>query len=82
MIARIAALALVFGLSAMAQAQSVFTQGGDKPVEIEADDGIEWQRDAKAYVARGNARARRAGVEIRADTLTAFYRDGADGAGQ
>jgi len=82
MIARVAALALVFGLSAMAQAQSVFTQGSDKPVEIEADDGIEWQRDAKAYVARGNARARRDGIEIRADTLTAFYRDGADGAGQ
>lgn len=82
MIVRLAALVLVCGLAAMAQAQSVFTQGGDKPVEIEADNGIEWQRDAKAYVARGNARARRDGFEIRADTLTAFYRDGEDGAGQ
>ena len=61
MIVRLAALVLVCGLAAMAQAQSVFTQGGDKPVEIEADNGIEWQRDAKAYVARGNARARRDG---------------------
>ena len=82
MIASLAVLVLVLGLGAMAQAQSVLTQGGDKPVEIEADDGIEWQRDAKAYVARGNARARRGDVEIRADTLTAFYRDGPDGAGQ
>jgi len=82
MIARLAALILVFGLAATAPAQSVFNQGGDKPVDIEADDGIEWQRDAKAYVARGNARARRDGVEVRADTLTAFYREGADGAGQ
>lgn len=75
-------LALVFGLGAMARAQGVFTQGGDQPVEIEADDGIEWQRDAMAYIARGNARARRDGIEIRADTLTAFYREGADGTGQ
>ncbi len=83
MIARLAGLAFaIFGLAAMAQAQSVITQGGDIPVDIEADDGIEWQRDAKAYIARGNARIRRGGVEIRADTLTAFYRDGADGSGQ
>lgn len=80
MIRRLALLALVFGFAA--QAQSVLKQGGDKPVEIQADDGIEWQRDTKAYIARGNARARRGGIEIRADTLTAFYRDGADKDGQ
>lgn len=82
MIARLAALVVVAGLAVTAQAQSVFNQGGDTPVEIVADEGIEWQRDAKAYVARGNARARRDGIEVRADTLTAFYRDGVDGAGQ
>jgi len=77
MILRLVVLILVFSFAA--RAQGVFTQSGDKPVEIEADNGIEWQRDAKAYIARGNARARRDGVEIRADSLTAFYRDGADG---
>jgi lipopolysaccharide export system protein LptA len=56
--------------------------GGDSPVEIDAQNGIEWQRDTKAYIARGDAHARRNGVEIRADTLTAFYRDGPDGKGQ
>lgn len=65
-----------------AGAQSVTGQGGKSPVNIEANDGIEWQRDTKAYIARGDARASRDGVEIRADTLTAFYRDGADGEGQ
>lgn len=74
------ALAQAFALSA--HAQSMTGQSNDGPVEIEADNGIEWQRDAKAYIARGNARAARGGVEIRADTLTAFYRDGKDGGGQ
>ena len=49
---------------------------GDGPLEVFADDGIEWQRDRKIYVARGNAVARRGDVEVRADTLTAFYREG------
>lgn len=79
---RLALVALAFVLSAPAFAQSVVSKGGDAPVEITADDGIEWQRDAKAYVARGNARAARDGVEVLADTLTAFYRDGKDGSGQ
>lgn len=65
-----------------AVAQSVVATDGDGPVEINAEDGIEWQRDTKAYVARGNARAARSGIEVLADTLTAFYRDGKDGDGQ
>ncbi|MDE0815520.1 MAG: hypothetical protein OSB46_16285 [Alphaproteobacteria bacterium] len=43
-------------------------------VEIEADNGIEWNRDQRMYVARGNARAARGGAEIFADELTAYYR--------
>lgn len=46
----------------------------DEPVEINADDGIEWHRDEEKYVARGNATAARGGVKVRADTLTAHYR--------
>ena len=74
-------LCLLFPASPAA-AQSVVAAGGEQPVEINADDGIEWQRDSKAYIARGNARAARGGVEVFADTLTAFYRDGKDGSGQ
>jgi len=79
---RIAASALFLVLAVPAWSQSVVTGSGDGPVEINADDGIEWQRDTKAYIARGNARAARGGVEVLADTLTAFYRDGKDGSGQ
>jgi lipopolysaccharide export system protein LptA len=76
-------IAILLGtLSVAVNAQSFITGGKGNPVEINADDGIEWQRDTKAYVARGNARAAQNGVEILADTLTAFYRDGKDGNGQ
>ncbi|UUX51758.1 hypothetical protein NUH88_08655 [Nisaea acidiphila] len=57
-------------------AQSVPGQGEDEgPVTVEADDGIEWIRDQRMYVARGNARAERGGVTVEADTLTALYRE-------
>ena len=46
----------------------------DRPIEISADAGIEWQQDAQAYIARGNAVAKRGNTEIHADTLTAHYR--------
>jgi lipopolysaccharide export system protein LptA len=55
-------------------------EGGDRPLEINADEGIEWRRDDKVYVARGNARAARGNVSVTADVLTAHYRQGAQGA--
>lgn len=60
------------------------TQRG-QALEIEADNGIEWNRDQRMYVARGNARAARGEVEIFADELTAYYRGDdseKDGAGK
>ncbi|QEX20303.1 hypothetical protein FRZ61_02200 [Hypericibacter adhaerens] len=47
------------------------------PIEIEADDGIEWRRDDKVYIARGNALARRGDLQVNADELRAFYRESA-----
>jgi lipopolysaccharide export system protein LptA len=52
-----------------------------QPVEIFADQGIEWHQDASAYVARGNARAVRADTTVYAQTLTAYYRKGSGGPG-
>jgi lipopolysaccharide export system protein LptA len=46
----------------------------DRPIEISADSGIEWQQDAQIYIARGNAKAKRGTTEVYADTLTAHYR--------
>jgi len=51
------------------------------PVEIESEQGIEWRRNDKVYIERGNATAKRGDSQVFADTLTARYRDGANGTG-
>jgi lipopolysaccharide export system protein LptA len=70
------ALAL-FGFvgSVVAQGVGLPGQSGDKPIEINAAQGIEWQQRNKAYIARGNARAAQGDVAVHADVLTAYYRD-------
>lgn len=74
---------LAFGTAQTAAvAQGLMTQGGDLPVTINADQGIEWLREEKKYVARGNATATRDNASIRADKLTAFYRDKTGETGQ
>ena len=50
-------------------------QGGDSgPLDITADHDLEWLQQDKAYVARGNAVAKRGTVTLTGDILTAFYR--------
>jgi lipopolysaccharide export system protein LptA len=66
--------------AASAQGLSLGGVSEDRPIEISADSGIEWQQDAKVYIARGNAIAKRGTSEVHADTLTAHYRP-AKGAG-
>lgn len=77
----LAALMLLGVLAADgAAAQSVERlRESDQPLEINADDGIEWNRNDKTYIARGNARAASGDVEVLADVLTAFYREPAEG---
>ena len=71
---------LWFATPATVGAQSLgFSRGGDGPIQIEADDGIEWQRANQVYVARGNARARQGDVTVEGDELIAFYRPNAAG---
>jgi lipopolysaccharide export system protein LptA len=66
----------LFVAIAPADAQSLnFGAGGDTPVEIFADNGIEWQQDRLVFVARGNARAVRGPVTVFADELRAYYRE-------
>lgn len=60
------------------QTNALGLAGGDdnnKPVNIEADNGIEWQQNNKVYIARGNAKATRGDNSVTADTLYAYYRD-------
>lgn len=47
----------------------------NKPLEITADQTLEWHRNDKKYVARGDAVATQGNVSIQAETLTADYRE-------
>lgn len=75
---RVLALALFCGSlgvpSALAQGLSLGGVSEDRPIDVSADSGIEWQQDAQVYIARGNAIAKRGTTEVHADTLTAHYR--------
>jgi lipopolysaccharide export system protein LptA len=48
---------------------------GQGPLEVTSENGIEWQQDVKAYIARGNAIAKRGTTTLYADVITAYYRD-------
>ncbi len=67
--------------SGQAAAQPIGMPGRESgaPIEIQADDAIEWQQKAKAYVARGNATVRQGEVTLRGATLIAYYRGTAAG---
>jgi lipopolysaccharide export system protein LptA len=54
-----------------------FGLGGEdsgKPINIEAENGVEWQQNNRVYIARGNAKATRGQSTVTADTLYAYYR--------
>ena len=75
---RLAALLGVLALGSVdAPAQGLNLGGAstdNRPIDITADSGIEWQQQAQVYIARGNAVATRGTSEVHADTLTAHYR--------
>lgn len=73
--------ALMIGTAAQANAQGLasFGGGGDTPIEIFADNGIEWQQDQLVFLARGNAKAVRGTLEVFADELRAYYRENGRG---
>ncbi|MQX37483.1 LptA/OstA family protein [Roseospira navarrensis] len=51
----------------------------DPPIEVLADDGIEWRRDEQVYIARGNAVAIQGDSRVYGDVLVAHYRESAEG---
>jgi lipopolysaccharide export system protein LptA len=61
-------------------APGAFAQGLDLsrggPIDITAEDGIEWRQDQRVIVARGGARAMRDGITVNASRLIARYRGG------
>lgn len=58
-----------------AAAQTLPGGPGGQATDINADQAIEWHQDVKAYVARGNASAKRGETTLYGDVLTAYYRE-------
>ncbi len=76
---RLALLALL--LPGLAAAQGLdMSQGG--PVDITAENGIEWRQNEQVVIARGNARAVRDGTTVEGQRLLARYRPAAGAAAQ
>jgi lipopolysaccharide export system protein LptA len=71
-------LALAAG-PALGQALDLGRSGSGSPIEITAKNGIEWDRDAKRYIATGDAAARQNDTTVYGDRLVAWYRDAATG---
>jgi lipopolysaccharide export system protein LptA len=75
---RLAALLAVVALGSLDAAAQGLNLGGastdNRPIDITADSGLEWQQQAQVYIARGNAVATRGTSEVHADALTAHYR--------
>lgn len=66
--------------SAAAQAAAIGGDDTDAPIEVTSDDGIEWRRDDKMYIARGNAEAVQGEDRVFGDLLVAHYRETTEGA--
>lgn len=48
---------------------------GQAPIEVTADNSLEWYQEQRLYLARGNARATQGELSISADTLMARQRE-------
>jgi lipopolysaccharide export system protein LptA len=74
------AAAMQPNVSAAAEAERA-SGGGQAPgtIVIDAAQGIEWLRKGRVVIARGDVRAVRDDQEVRADVLTAQYRERPDG---
>jgi lipopolysaccharide export system protein LptA len=73
-LAALAALALTVAGEPAAQGLDLSSGGNDRPIEVTADNGIEWQRGNEVLVARGNAKAVRGETTVHGDVLRAYYR--------
>jgi|GEM_PF-3251599 len=50
-----------------------FDISGNKPIDISADNGIEWRKQDKVYIARGKALAVQGDQSVAGDTLMGYY---------
>lgn len=71
--------ALLIGAGAAAAQPATSNSNSNAPIEIFADNTLEWNRTQKTYTARGNAIARQGNMQVKSDTLTAHYGGGKGG---
>lgn len=76
-------LFLLFALGAITlNPANLLAQSNSKaPLEITADGSLEWLREEKIFIARGNALAAQGPSSVRAETLTARYKEKTAGGG-
>jgi lipopolysaccharide export system protein LptA len=63
-------------MTAPALAQQQSASQSKLPIEVTAQESLEWHRDAKLYIARTDAIAKQGTTELHGDVLTAKYVDG------
>ncbi len=74
-IVALALVGLIFSASGgIAQTLNFASGDSDAPIQVDADEGIEWEQERQIFTARGNAVAERGNVKVRADVLQAYYR--------
>ncbi len=67
---------LTIGFSSIAFAQNnTSNPDSDKPLEITADDSLEWHRNELYFKAKKNVKAKQGGTTLLSDVLIAKYRD-------
>ena len=67
---------------AWAQSLVFNTKNSDQPIEVNAENGIEWQQENRRFIARGNAIATQGDVSVAGDELMADYRALSDGSNE
>ena len=70
-------LLLIFFSNSFSQ-QIINQKQGDQPIEIYAEEGIEWHKNEKKYLAIGNAKATSGTMSLKADKIEAFYIEESD----
>ena len=66
-------------LFSIVDAQQLIKQDGS-PVEIYADEAIEWHKNDNKYIAIGNAKAKSGSMILMSDRIEAFYDESDDSA--
>ena len=64
---------MLWNFPALTQGFSILADASQGPLEIEADDGFEWNQNERQYVAIGNVVLRRGDLSIQADKIIAQY---------